>query len=386
MQQRYWEAGKAGVGALSWVAAMSIRELPDPLSWVLIIFGGGMLAYAAYGFIASPKDEDRQKPIPPPIPDLRTIDSEHFWTIYHGNERDRLLSLLSSGDLKAWARPMTPDPGRNGRDSDLVPVEPSDWPRIYLDKPSIQEDQRPQVFLKRKSDSLSIKHDLYLNQHQFNSFWHSPKPLDANDHSIWQAFAVPICFLLVLVSPMAISDTLKLFGYLTSKFGANQTQVSTLSPKKMDFVDLFYWDFPNAAYVGEEYIDASSPQKERLFDFRVYQYLDALSEFYVVHVDASADFESVYHYVAVNHAKIRNSLRPKPLKSRRLWNDVPLVGSNMVFSNLIYFYWESSITPAQKDRLESVFSHQGITVIFRGKEYLLRKRREYGIDKDEKKQ
>jgi hypothetical protein len=70
----------------------------------------------------------------------------------------------------------------------------------------------------QERDSRIEYRNVTFNKAQALGIWPKKKALDADDHSIWWAFAVPIVFLLFLASPMAVSDTTKTLNYIYPHF------------------------------------------------------------------------------------------------------------------------------------------------------------------------
>jgi hypothetical protein len=70
MPPKYRQAAQGGIGILSWVAAMTIKELSTFAFWFLIILGLALLTYAGWGFLRR-----KESVTPVLIPD-RPIDAD----------------------------------------------------------------------------------------------------------------------------------------------------------------------------------------------------------------------------------------------------------------------------------------------------------------------
>ncbi len=133
-----------------------------------------------------------------------------------GNEiRDK----AALGQLKFWGRPL-PSEGsiENLFRESHVPLEPIDesyWRKADFTYRFFTDDRQfIQHTYPDDGSRLLPFADLQVNKAEALRIWSErKKPLDANDRSIWLAFAVPIILLLILASPMAISDTSKFINY-----------------------------------------------------------------------------------------------------------------------------------------------------------------------------
>lgn len=57
MQQKHYQAAQAGLGILSFVAAMTIKELSELQFWALVTAGAALVTYAIFGFLFSRQGE-----------------------------------------------------------------------------------------------------------------------------------------------------------------------------------------------------------------------------------------------------------------------------------------------------------------------------------------
>ena len=180
---------------------MTIKELPELLFWILVILGGGLLSYAAHGYFFVGKQDDATSP----VPDLRAYNDPRFVKALNGSDRQKLISLIASGQLTTWARPMTLRTPIDGRDSDLVEVDPKDWAVLRIEpQPTLREDMNGYLtFLQRNSDRRAVKYDLHLNNAQFSRFWPQNGSLIGIDFGLWKAFSVPIIVLAIGVTAMS---------------------------------------------------------------------------------------------------------------------------------------------------------------------------------------
>lgn len=118
---------------------------------------------------------------------------------------DDVKDHLSAGDLIGWGRKA------EGNQS-ITKIRKSYWSGsnfTYWFFDSDGNNQSAHVLKKNDADYR----DLRVNRAQALKIWPNKQPLDANDNSIWWAFAVPIIFLLILASPMAFSDASKAINY-----------------------------------------------------------------------------------------------------------------------------------------------------------------------------
>ncbi len=126
-----------------------------------------------------------------------------------GNE---IRNKAALGQLKTWGRPL-PHEGsiENLFRESHVPLEPIDesyWRKADFSYRFFTEHQQHvQHTYPDHGSRLPALADLQVNKSEALKIWTTRKPLDSNDHSIWWAFAIPITFLLVLLSPMILSDT-----------------------------------------------------------------------------------------------------------------------------------------------------------------------------------
>jgi hypothetical protein len=90
MAAKHRQAAQAGVGVLSWVGAMTIKELPDLFFWILVILGGGLLIYAAHGYFFGRKQNDTTSL----VPDLRAYNDPRFVKALNGSDRQFKISIF----------------------------------------------------------------------------------------------------------------------------------------------------------------------------------------------------------------------------------------------------------------------------------------------------
>lgn len=213
-------AALGGSGIVSW----SLQTKFAGHETELLVLGAGLIFIALVGAVLGWKKRHFSS-APPIIPDwpIRDLffhidpdavdETETRKDAWLKVGRD-ILTRLSTKQLEAWGEPSGISSPR------LVPIPQRFWESADFTYMFFGEGERYKELVhaqSQDSDGRIEYRNLTFSRTEALAIWPGKKALDADDHSIWWAFAVPIVFLLVLLSPMIVTDVPNALDYVASR-------------------------------------------------------------------------------------------------------------------------------------------------------------------------